>query len=307
LSQALRDSLKATISTRKEPVTQPTHIREKTMKFICLGYGEENHWEAMAKSQQDAIIEECFAYDDELLKKGHWTDGGQALQSSRTAKALRWKDGKVIVTDGPFAETKEQLGGAGVLEAKDMDHAVELMSRHPGLRYGWPFEIRPLDEEAQQRNLALDAKFRSGEEAAAAGAKPQTTRFASLGYIEGDDWDTNVKGDFNAMIDQCIAFDNVLRKNGQWLGGMSLQHPSTAKTLRSISGKVVVTDGPYAETKEWLGGMVVLAFKDMSDAIALVSNHPALRFGVGIELRPIDEAMEACWAERLDRLQKAVS
>ena len=70
-----------------------------------------------------------------------------ALQSGRTAKTLRWQDGKVIVTDGPFAETKEVLGGFFVFEARDVDHAVELMSKHPGVRMG-PFEIRPADEQA---------------------------------------------------------------------------------------------------------------------------------------------------------------
>lgn len=120
------------------------------MKFLCLGYLEEKKWSAMSKSEQEATIKECLAYDDVLRKDGHWIDGGSALQSSRTAKTLRWKDGKVMVTDGPFAETKEQLGGLGMLEARDMDHAVELMSKHPGVRVG-PFEIRPIDEEFNAR------------------------------------------------------------------------------------------------------------------------------------------------------------
>jgi hypothetical protein len=107
---------------------------------------EENRWNAMSKAEQEAMVEECFAYDDELRRKGHSLDGGQALQSVRTAKTLRWKDGKVVVTDGAYAETKEQLGGLAVLEARDMQHAVELMSKHPGVRLGGPFEIRPVDE-----------------------------------------------------------------------------------------------------------------------------------------------------------------
>jgi hypothetical protein len=71
---------------------------------------------------------------------------GEALQRVRTAKTLRWKGSKVLATDGPFAETREQLGGLLVLEAKDMDHALELMSKHPGVRLGGPFEIRPVEE-----------------------------------------------------------------------------------------------------------------------------------------------------------------
>jgi hypothetical protein len=115
------------------------------MRFICLGYMEEKVWDAMSKGEQEAMIEECLAYDALLRKNGHWVGGGEALQTVRTAKTLRWKDGRTMVTDGPYAETKEQLGGLGVLEARDMNHAIELMSKHPAIRFG-PFEIRPADE-----------------------------------------------------------------------------------------------------------------------------------------------------------------
>ena len=104
------------------------------MKFAFLGYGLEQNWAAMSKSQQDAMFEGCFTYDSKLFKDGHLVDDGAALQPSRTATTVRWRNGAVIVTDGPFAETKEHLGGFGILEARDMVHAVELMSKHPGLR-----------------------------------------------------------------------------------------------------------------------------------------------------------------------------
>jgi hypothetical protein len=77
--------------------------------------------------------------------------GGEALQSHRSARTLRWQEGKLLVTDGPYAETKEQIGGILLLEARDMNHAVELMSKHPGVRLGGPFEIRPSDEEVTAR------------------------------------------------------------------------------------------------------------------------------------------------------------
>lgn len=115
------------------------------MKFICLGYGEESNWESLSESEREAFMKECFAYDDELLKNGHLI-AGEALQSTQNAKTLRWKGNKALVTDGPFAETKEQLGGLLVLEANDLDHAVELMSKHPGIRLGGCFEIRAIEE-----------------------------------------------------------------------------------------------------------------------------------------------------------------
>ncbi len=119
------------------------------MKFICLGYIEDGKWERMSASEQNAMIEECFAYDDVLRKNGHFA-GGEALQSAKSAATLRWQNGKVTVTDGPYAETKEQLGGILILEANDRDHAIQLMSKHPGLRLGGPFEIRPAAEEINE-------------------------------------------------------------------------------------------------------------------------------------------------------------
>jgi hypothetical protein len=114
------------------------------MKYVCLGYFDEKRWEALSESEQNALIDECFAYDDVLRKNGHFA-GGDALQSPRNASTVRWKNGKVSVTDGPYAETKEQLGGILVLEARDLNHAIQLISKHPGVKVG-PFEIRPVDD-----------------------------------------------------------------------------------------------------------------------------------------------------------------
>ena len=114
------------------------------MKYICLGYMDPKKWETMSESEQNAMMDECFAYDDVLRKKGHFV-GGEALQSARNATTLRWKNGMVSITDGPYAETKEQLGGILVLEAKDLNHAIQLMSKHPGVKAG-PFEIRQVED-----------------------------------------------------------------------------------------------------------------------------------------------------------------
>lgn len=114
------------------------------MKFYCLGYYDEKQWERMPESERNAFIDECFAYDDVLRKNGH-VAGGDGLQSAQNARTLQWKNGKVTVADGPFAKTKEQLGGILVLEAKDLDHAIRLISDHPGVK-GGPFEIRQAED-----------------------------------------------------------------------------------------------------------------------------------------------------------------
>jgi hypothetical protein len=118
--------------------------REEPVKYICLGYMNPKKWETMPERERNAMIDECFAYDDVLRKNGHFI-GGEALQSARNATTLRRKNGKVSITDGPYAETKEQLGGILVLEAKDLNHAIQLMSKHPGVKAG-PFEIRPAED-----------------------------------------------------------------------------------------------------------------------------------------------------------------
>ncbi len=111
------------------------------MKFICLGYLNVEQWESLSESERTALMDECFAYDEVLRGNGHFV-GGEALQRAETARTLRSNGDKVFVSDGPYAETKEVLGGILILEAENLDHAVELMSRHPGVKAG-PFEIRP--------------------------------------------------------------------------------------------------------------------------------------------------------------------
>ena len=118
------------------------------MKYMCLGYYDKSKFDAMTESERNAMFDECFEYDNYLRANGHW-GSGEALQPKETALTLYWKNGKVATTDGPYAETKEQLGGLGVLEARDMNHAVQLMSHHPALKYGTLWEIRPVGDMSE--------------------------------------------------------------------------------------------------------------------------------------------------------------
>jgi hypothetical protein len=113
------------------------------MKYICLGYYDKSKFDGMTEDERNAMVDACFEYDDHLRANGH-SAGGEALQPPETALTLCWKNGKVATTDGPYAETKEQLGGIGVLEARDMNHAIQLMAQHPSLTYGNIWEIRPV-------------------------------------------------------------------------------------------------------------------------------------------------------------------
>ena len=133
------------------------------MKYICLGYYDKNKHEGMTEGEQHAMFDTCFEYDDHLRSNGHYVSG-EALQPPETALTLYWKNGKVTTTDGPYAETKEQLGGILVLEARDMNHALQLIAQHPALKYGGIFEIRPaadlneMMKTSEQRRRAKTAR-----------------------------------------------------------------------------------------------------------------------------------------------------
>ena len=111
------------------------------MKYICLGYIDYAKYASDSESQWNERVDACFAYEDQLRANGHFK-GGEALQPANTAMTLNYTNGRVVVTDGPYAETKEQIGGIMILEARDLNHAVELISKHPGAKIG-PWEIRP--------------------------------------------------------------------------------------------------------------------------------------------------------------------
>ncbi|HEY7097422.1 MAG TPA: YciI family protein [Terriglobales bacterium] len=115
------------------------------MKFIVLGYYDDKKWEALSEKEQKTFMEECLAYDDVLRNGGHVV-GGEALEPAQNATTIRFKEGRAMITDGPYAETKEQIGGVIFLEARDRKQAIELMSKHPGLRIG-PMAIRAQDAE----------------------------------------------------------------------------------------------------------------------------------------------------------------
>jgi hypothetical protein len=118
------------------------------MKYLCLVYTDERKLDAMAKSEWDALVDEHLAYDEVLRKSGHWIVA-QALQPTRAATTVRVRNGNASVTDGPFAETKEQLGGFFLIEARDLNDAIQVASKIPSARLG-SIEVRPIRELTRQ-------------------------------------------------------------------------------------------------------------------------------------------------------------
>jgi hypothetical protein len=117
------------------------------MRYLCLIYDEEKKIGAMPKAESDAFMGEYFAFTDGIKKSGHYL-GGEALQPVHTATTVRVRNGKLSTTDGPFAETKEQLGGFYLIKAKDMNDAVQVVAKIPSARLG-SVEVRPIMEYDQ--------------------------------------------------------------------------------------------------------------------------------------------------------------
>jgi hypothetical protein len=114
------------------------------MKYLCLIYDDEKQWQKFPKDVQDKYMEEYMAFGDSIKKSGQYV-GANQLHPSHTATIVRSRNGKVSTTDGPFVETKEQLGGYYLIEAKDLNDAIQVASRIPSARSG-SIEVRPIVE-----------------------------------------------------------------------------------------------------------------------------------------------------------------
>ena len=112
------------------------------MKYLCLIYDDETKMNGMSKGEADAFMGEYGAFTTDVRKSGHYV-AGEALQPVATATTVRIRNGKTSTTDGPFAETKEQLGGFYLIEAKDLNEAIQVASRIPSARTG-SIEVRPI-------------------------------------------------------------------------------------------------------------------------------------------------------------------
>ena len=113
------------------------------MKYLCLIYNNESAMKDMTREQGEAVMADYMAFTDGVKKSGHFV-GGEALKPTQTASTVRVRQGKISTTDGPFAETKEQLGGYYLIEAKDLNDAIQVASRIPGAKTG-SVEVRPIE------------------------------------------------------------------------------------------------------------------------------------------------------------------
>lgn len=117
------------------------------MRYLCLIYDDEKQWDALSKREQETGLAEYNAFTDAIKKSGHYL-GAEALQPVRTATTVRVRNGKLSATDGPYTETKEQLGGFYLINARDLNDAIQVASRIPSAKWG-TIEVRPIREFEQ--------------------------------------------------------------------------------------------------------------------------------------------------------------
>jgi hypothetical protein len=120
------------------------------MRYICLIYDDEGKFGKMSEADGARVMQEYMQFTDGIVKSGHHR-AGDPLQPSSTATTIRTKNGKVVTTDGPFVETKEQLGGYYIVEAANLDEALKIAGRIPSVHYGGAIEVRPILEIPRAR------------------------------------------------------------------------------------------------------------------------------------------------------------
>jgi hypothetical protein len=202
---------------------------------------------------------------------------GAPLRGVREAATVRVRDGEVLVSDGPFAETKEQIAGYDVVECSDLAEAIEVAAKHPVAPFG-TVEVRPFDPGGWWRSADKRGPGH-GPEYLMIHCLDETAELSPA-----DDCD--VPGSAAAREQQ--AWDAETYARGVKLAGGRLQQASTARTVRVRNGEVLVSDGPFAETKEQVAGLNVLTCRSLAEAVEIASRHPTARIGT-FELRAFEQ------------------
>jgi hypothetical protein len=192
---------------------------------------------------------------------------GERLRPPEDAKTVRVRRGQTLVTDGPFAESKEWMAGFDILECPDLDAAIGVASRHPMARFG-RIEVRPFLPGATHPSLARPLPADHGSLI----MQLMCTDPEAEPYRADQD-------DTSRWVDEMVG-------RGLLLMGQVLRPVTDATLVRVRHDQVLVTDGPFAETKEWINGFGILRCSTMDEAVAVTASHPAARFG-RIELRAL--------------------
>jgi len=244
-----------------------------TNRYACLIYTEEETLDGMSRSRIDEL-NRANKVNHEWLRQNGQLLYGQALQSTRTAVTVRVRDNKLSTTDGPFAETREQLGGLRFIEASDLNHAIQVAASSPMAEIG-SIEVRP---------IYGGQVFEPGD----APRSADLAKYMCLVYLEEQTLSAKSQQELDELGRANQAYADELENTGRMLVAASLQSVSTAVTVRVRNAKLSTTDGPFAETREQLGGFYVMQARDLNEAIQVAARNPIARL-FSMEVRPTTE------------------
>jgi hypothetical protein len=219
---------------------------------------------AVIQRELPAWIEEMDASGIRLL--------GRELELPETAVTVRVRDGETLVSDGPFAETKEFMAGFDLLECADLDEAIEVASRHASSWFQ-AIELRPFMDGLRLGDEAVI--FGRGDDS---GGTPYLLTMW-MGDAPAAPFDNQ------SVMDEGEVWRQDLEARGLQILGNALEAPETATTVRVRGGETLISDGPFLETKEFIAGIDVVRCSDRGQAIELAAAHPLARYHT-IEVRP---------------------
>ena len=242
------------------------------MKYMFLMYGTENRW---TDEERRECMVESLSICDELAARGKFI-ATSPLQSVTTAATVRVRDGRPLIMDGPFAETTEQLGGYFLLDLVDLDEAIAVASRLPPVTKG-TVEIRPM--------FSLDG-LPPARPIPAGASDPNTTPYMLLCYDDEAAWRAAGPTALQEDRSEAAALARKLNDEGRYLSASPLHPAATATCVRVRDGKRVITDGPFAETHEVLGGFYLILADSRDAALRVAAQHPGARLG-SVEVRQL--------------------
>jgi hypothetical protein len=244
------------------------------MDYALLIHASEARFATQTPGDQAAIFGAYMQYTKEIAATGK-SQPGAALMPTSTATCLRVRNGKVTLSDGPFAETKEQLGGFYVFSTSEPEEALAWAAKIPDA-HGGSIEVRPTPTFAGAPPYPPTA------------AKPADAAQEYLLLIYEDEtlWTRMTEAERNATFGRYFGVSAEMRKAGVFIDGSALSSVREAKTVRMRDGKRLVSDGPFAETKEQLGGYYRIWARDLDHAASFAKLIPAAETGT-IEIRPV--------------------
>ena len=243
------------------------------MRYLLAIYSSESAW---TEDERAKCMAESSGVCLELAAKGQYLVAAP-LYPVATARSVRVREGKTIITDGPFAETHEQLGGFYLIDVADLDEAIAIASRLPPAKKG-TVEVRPVREVAGLPPERLPFE----EDTEGCG-----DRYLLLCY-DDQPFAPPSSSVVQKVLAEAVELTHRLGVEGKYLSAAPLHPTATATSVRVHAGKRLLTDGPFAETNEVLGGYYFIMAANPDEALAIAAQHPGARWGV-VEVRRILE------------------